>query len=742
MLPLMLYLILGINLDQVEWQSLLNANLIYDIAPVEDGAWCATNGGVRFFSLKDSAFTRGFTNTDGLSHNVCRSLALVSSGELWVGTDDGLALIDPETDRVLPHPEVSGSVLSLALNGDTLAVGTPSGVFFILMKSTPASLDDDTRIPIPPLGNRSAPRMCWFKGDLWIGSDEGLRRYVPTTGSVETFSITDGLPSTDIRDLDPGDSLDVLTSKGVSRYVESSAAFHDVFLLQDTLLKVTSLAHAGDTIYVTSASGMGGYKRLFRYRESVDTLDTLGFWIDTPAGVKSTWARSMQRIKVDDWGRVWIGLGGGTDGYWGDGLIVWDGEWRTLWDGSQSFDCPGLNSNFVWHLLLDDRGNLWMTHGTRGVTRYFEDGEEGWENLYTNDSVPINNSTKVSAVDSKGRIVFGSWWTTNGVVRYDPSTNEWDEYSWGEGVSLNIITWVAVDPLDRIWVSHFNSQRMSVLSPDLQELTHINWSDIYEHVYALEFDSLGTVWAGTSAGLVAYYPPDFTQKLEGGEFAVEVPAQQVRDIALDGSGGVWGVSPEGAFHWTPDETVWYKDSNSPIPENDLVSVDRDPWGRIYFLCRNEGVVVYDPASSAYDTSHPLWQVISSYGTRLIHGFEYSWLDVDRTGRVAVGTAGGGISLFTLPRYTDSVSAKVSVYPNPCYISLGLPVRFTPLDRAKSVVIYTISGERVSEFGSNEFVTIQGMKQAELDVSRMAAGLYLAVIRFPDRTERVKFVLLR
>jgi len=741
MLPLMFYLILGINLDQVEWRSLLNANLIYDIAPVDGGAWCATNGGVRFFSLADSAFTRGFTNTDGLVHNVCRSLALVSSGELWVGTDDGLALIDPESDQALPHPQVSGSVLSLALNGDTLAVGTPSGVFFILMRGTPAFLDDDTRIPIPPLGNRSAPRMCWFKGDLWIGSNEGLRRYVPTTGSVETFSITDGLPSTDIRDLDPGDSLNVLTRKGVSRYAESGAGFHTVFLLQDTLPKVTSLAHAGDTIYVTSASGTGGYKRLFRYREAVDTLDTLGFWIDTPAGVKSTWARFMQVVEIDEWGRVWIGLSSGNE-YWGDGLIVWNGEWRTLWDGSQSFDCPGLNSNFVWHLLLDDRGNLWMTHGMRGVTRYFEEGEEGWENLYTNDTIPINNSTKVSAVDSKGRIVFGSWWATNGVVRYDPSTNEWEEYSWGEGVSLNIIAFVAVDPLDRIWVSHFNSQRMSVLSPDLQELTHIDWSDIYEHVYALEFDPLGTVWAGTSAGLVAYYPPDFTDRLEGGEFTIKVPAQQVRDIALDGSGGVWGVSPEGAFHWTPEGTVWYKDSNSPIPEDDLVSVDRDPWGRTYFLCRNEGVVVYDPANSAYDTFPPLWQVISSYDTPLIHGFEYSWLDVDRTGRVAVGTAGGGISLFTLPRYTDSVSVKVSVYPNPCYVSLGLPVRFTPLDGTKSVVIYTISGERVREIPEAEFLTIQGVLQAELDVQGMAAGLYLAVIRFLDRVERVKFVLLR
>jgi hypothetical protein len=199
---------------------------------------------------------------------------------------------------------------------------------------------------------------------------------------------------------------------------------------------------------------------------------------------------------------------------------------------------------------------------------------------------------------------------------------------------------------------------------------------------------------------------------------------------------------EGAFHWTPDETIWYKESTSPFPEDDLVSVERDPWGRICFLCRNDGLVIYDPTGLAYDTSKVLWERIYSYNSPLISGFEYTWLDVDCTGRVAVGTYGGGVSHFTLPQYTDSVITTVSVYPNPCYVSLGLPVRFAPLDNAESVIIYTISGERVAKFSASEFVAIQGVSQVELDVSRMAAGLYLAVIRFPDRVERLKFVILR
>jgi len=743
MIALLLQLTVGVNLDGVEWRSLLNANLVYDIAPVSDGAWCATNGGVRFFSLADSAFTLSFTNVDGLPHNTCRCIASVESGELWVGTDRGLALVVPSSGEVAAHPQITGRILSLALNGDTLAVGKPDGVFLIRMMGTPASLaDDDVWLP-SVLADAEARTMCWFSGDLWIGAEDGLMRYRVAQNELERFSTSSGLASKDIRDLAPADSLYVLTAYGVSRYDDLGERFYDVFRTEDdsdTALYYTSLACTHDTFYVASASGKGYYKRLVRYRAAADSLETLGFWIDVPQGTGWDWARYLEVVRIDGAGRVWIGLGP-RDSYWGQGLILWNGEWRTRWDGEWSFDCPGMNSNYAWHVLLDGAGGVWTSHWRshyeRGVTRY---SDAGWENLYGNDTVPLSNSTKVSAVDSRGRLVFGSWWASSGVVRYDPASGEWDEYSWGQGVALNITAWLAVDMLDRIWVSNFYAQRMSVLSPELEETAVISWP--YEHVHALEFDSSGVVWAGTDVGLVSYRPPDFKSTLEGGVFTTEVPGPPVvLDITLDGADGVWGVTPEGAFHWTPEETVWYGD-DSPLPETDLVSVERDPWGRIYFLCRNEGVVVYDPAGAACDTSCGLWQVISPDDHPLIPGYEYTWLDVDRTGHLAVGTLGGGVSLLELPPYVDSTSQQVSVYPNPCYASFGLPVRFTPLDGAQAVLIYTLAGELVKRISPEEFTVIQGVKQAEFDVSGMSAGLYFAVVRFPDHLERVKFVVLR
>ena len=126
----------------------------------------------------------GFTNVDGLPHNTCRCLALLPSGDVWIGTDRGLALLDTRRNLILPYTNVEDSVLSLALNGDTLVVGRSTDVYFILMRGTPTTFDDDLiRIP-DSLADHGAQTLCWFEGRLWLGSsNDGLRCYEPASGN-------------------------------------------------------------------------------------------------------------------------------------------------------------------------------------------------------------------------------------------------------------------------------------------------------------------------------------------------------------------------------------------------------------------------------------------------------------------------------------------------------------------------------------------------------------------------------
>lgn len=741
MITIFLSLFSATNIADGKWESLLNSNQIYDMILVDEGAWCATNGGVRFFSTQDSSFTRSFTNVQGLPHNTCRALAQCETGELWVATDAGAAVISVESGGVEHYPGLDDSIVSVAVKGDTVAVATKNGIYIIRMLETPLnSEDDDVFFFTPDSVPKYSPRkLCWFDGSWWVALSGGLLRYNPGVNTSQWFSTASGLPSSDVIDLDNRSAFVALTTLGVARYDTASETFLEIFSFDTPLPIVSSVAQKNDTFYVASTAISGSYKSLFRYRELADTLDTIGFWVDIPQGTKSDWKRSAQVVKIDKTGHVWVGLG--ANPYFGNGLVVWNEKSRNY----EGFDCPGLNSNYVFYVLLDDHENLFSTHWLswyeHGVTR-IKDGD--YENfisyvLDSQDTISFDGSTKIAVSDSKGRIVFGGWWGKKGIFRYDPSLGKWENYSFGSEI-LNRVACLGVDGKDRIWVSPFIQKQFRVLSADLDELSVIPWP--YDHVWDIEFDS-NTLWIATSVGLATYRPQDFNNNLEDGEVKLVFQTNsKVSSITLDGKGGVWGATNEGAFHWTPNDTSWLTTSNSRLPENELVAVDRDQWGRVFFLCKHQGVAVYDPAGIAYDTSSSLWQLITPGNSKLINGFDYTWLDVDRTGRVAVSTAGGGVSLLTLPTYIDTTSISVSVYPNPNYLSLGLPVRFTPLTDAQSVTVYTLSGERKAYITADKFLKIQGVLQAEMDVREMAAGIYLAVIKFPNRVERLKFVLVK
>ncbi|MBD3287121.1 hypothetical protein GF359_10660, partial [candidate division WOR-3 bacterium] len=653
-------LVSGIDLGEVKWESLLNANHIYDIEPLENGAWCATNGGLHFFSIDDSAFTESYTNIEGLPHNTCRSLELLPNGYLWAGTDRGLALYDPSKDEIIPYSSIEDTVFSLDFASDTLAVGTGNGVFLIDINGTPAEFGDDILCLPVDLADKPGRVVSWFAGDLWIGSETGLIRYTPDTDEASV------LLNSSVRDINCQDSVDVLIPDGVERYRGTEAGFEGLFDIPDTSIHLTSLAHSADTVYVTFTGGSGLYQRLLRWIESDETLDSLGFWVDVPNGKDPHWSRYLQVIECDEWGRVWIGSG--NNQYQGDGLIVWD-----VSQGYEGFEVGGLSSNISRLVFLDDNENLWVTHFIQshtGVSRYTPEGS--WENYYysieySDDTVGFDASSFVVDSDSRGRVVFGSWWAKHAVFRFDPLTEGWEEYHWGEGSDRNILSWLAVDPYDRIWAAHFGTNELiSVVSADLSGVeAEIPWP--YGDVYSMKFDSDGNVWFASRAGLIVLHSEDLQDSPGLGEIDYEISDRTVWDIELDGSGGLWGATSQGVFHLDQEGIDWYDtENNNQIPENDFRAVDRDPWGGFYFLTRNKGLVVYDPAGTAYDTSTALWQRVSAENSPLISGFPYTWLDTDRTGRLAIGTEGGGVSLLTFPQSSDSAGRQISVYPNPCY----------------------------------------------------------------------------
>ncbi|MBB1088326.1 EAL domain-containing protein [Lysobacter sp. SG-8] len=148
----------------------------------------------------------GFRDGDPrqLAHGTVHALLEDDRGRIWFGTGDGLSLLDPASGRMrhfrhgINTPDSLSGNLIRALhqgsNGD-IWVGTRSGLSRVIE-------DEDDRIHFDhPLAASLADRpvpMVFSIGEcrereLWLGTDGGLLRFNPRTGTTHTYRLADGL---------------------------------------------------------------------------------------------------------------------------------------------------------------------------------------------------------------------------------------------------------------------------------------------------------------------------------------------------------------------------------------------------------------------------------------------------------------------------------------------------------------------------------------------------------------------
>ncbi len=158
---------------------------VWAVAEDDHGrAWFGTNGGIVVLSDKEGGgILKTITAQQGaLTDNFIRCLREDDKGYMWIGTDHGgLLRYDPRTEKVTVDIELSGSLAEGKVTA--LEIGQP--------------------------------------GELWVGGLNGLRRYLPGSGTPPTFiTVDDGLASNHVVSIyrDPAGTIWVgSTVKGVTR---------------------------------------------------------------------------------------------------------------------------------------------------------------------------------------------------------------------------------------------------------------------------------------------------------------------------------------------------------------------------------------------------------------------------------------------------------------------------------------------------------------------------------------------
>lgn len=125
------------------------------------------------------------SGANGLPSKEVNCILPEGSRYAWAGTDDGVAFIDADRQMVLDTwnnqsglPSSLVNSLSMA-RGGTVFVGTASGL---------AEISDGTATSIDLVDCAVNQVACDDLGSVWLATSEGLQRYFPATGDIESYT--------------------------------------------------------------------------------------------------------------------------------------------------------------------------------------------------------------------------------------------------------------------------------------------------------------------------------------------------------------------------------------------------------------------------------------------------------------------------------------------------------------------------------------------------------------------------
>lgn len=301
----------------------------------------------------------------------------------------------------------------------------------------------------------------------------------------------------------------------------------------------------------------------------------------------------------DSQGFVWLG----TE----DGLVRYDGH--QLYRYARSRKKPGsLPGNYVWKVVEDKDGNLWVALNDAGVAKW-----DRRSNRFTS-------------------------------YRHDPKDLD--------SVASDRVRTVLIDRRGRVWIGTFDAG-VDVLDPSTGRIRHLRHdaddpaSLASNHVSALALDRSGDVWIGTDEGLDRWRADTRTLVRAGPPPGKphSLSDKQISCVLEDRSGTFWiGTFDAGLIHMTRAgrvlATFRHDEQNaSSLAADDVRALLEDRSGR-FWVGTADGLDRLDRATGAF--TH--YRHDANDGASLRDSFVMS-LYQDRDGLIWIGTRSGGVSRF-------------------------------------------------------------------------------------------------
>ena len=485
------------------------------------------------------ALLRKWQFQQGLPQATVLAIRQTSDDYLWLGTQSGLFRFDGV--RFVPAPTASGISLagvwvnSLVEDRDhALWIATNDAGVVRLHERVAVNFGFSDGLPSMHVRCALLDR----RGDLWVGTDEGLARWLPRDGKFRAWQTAQGLATDDVHDLcEAGDGTIWIAGEGARVSLWDGSALSS---------KTLSSLPSRTSVHALCAGQDGSV------------------WVGTTSGL----------VHVTDGKEVLLTESDGLS----DNFVECLAESRdgTLWVGTRD----GLSQSTVYSICEDHEGSVWV--GTKHGLNQFVDRLT--IPLTVSEGLPGNDTGPILE-DETGAVWVGT--LGQGLARYEGGRFS-SVLTGKDGLPADTVLALARGRAGEFWVG---TTRGVCLMRDGKVVKCFTTDDGLPSnlVSCLCCDQEGALWAGTALGLAEFTSGRFTQP-DGDEALVRQPFLAMIDL---GSEGLVGATEAGGLVRCRDKRVG---PFSEVDHHDLSAVSAlyfDHDGLLWMGTRRSGLLLVD-----------------------------------------------------------------------------------------------------------------------------------------------------
>ena len=422
--------------------------------------------GFSILSIKDKTaknFRRIDGNPNSLPDNDVRCIFIDRNENVWIGTNNGLALFSPETERFTcfynkkgkENSLVSNTILSIyQTNDDNLWIGTEKGGISILDVRKEMFL---------------SPENISFRNIHQSFDDSGLSHSTVRAIFQDSFN-----------------NIWIGTYSGGVNFISHTPEYfhkwqHSAISIDKNMLMVKEAwgmceDNSGNIWVGTDGGGIQVFSDGIRIQSYTTENSNLS-------------DNAVLAALRDSEGDLWFGSFQG-------GVSVYNVKNKLF----SRFSSPGFDAQIVRCLYEDNRKNVWICTDIKGL--YSFNLTTGKLNHFTGnkDSIPSDNNIRAIAVDRIGRCWIGSF--GEGLCILDSTFKVACTYNTFSGFNSNTINNIFIDSQNRIWVGS-GEGLILFQNDDISNYKIYTEKDGLKnsHIRAITEDKNGNIWFSTNGGI-------------------------------------------------------------------------------------------------------------------------------------------------------------------------------------------------------------------------------------------------